>query len=191
MAVMPKSVHRKHAPGRLRRSQRGFTLIDLMMVLGLIGLLMSFAIPFMARARGRAVSTSAVGTLRVVNSAQLSFAISCGLGFYAPDLPALGQGPPNSVGFLAPDMASAASVIRTGYSFTLAGTPLAGTPGTCNGLAQGQSAPGYIAIADPLDPQVAARYFGTNSDGIIYEHTVSMNGLIPESGSPIAGQPTK
>ena len=188
---MPKSVHPMRSRGR-RRNERGFTLIDLLFVLALIGLLASLAVPYMARARGKAVSTSAIGTLRVVNSAQLSFAITCGLGFYAPDLPTLGTRPPNSTeGFLSRDMASAASVMRSGYAFTLGGTPLAGTPATCNGLGGGQSAPGYVAIADPLNPQTANRYFGTNSDGVIYEHTATMNGLMPESGLPFAGEPVK
>ena len=46
------------------------------------------------RARGAAQSSSAVGTMRVINSAQLSYAITCGFGFYSPDFQTLAKLPP-------------------------------------------------------------------------------------------------
>ena len=183
MAVMPKTVSRA-------RSERGFTLIDMLFVVGLIGTLSTLALPALTRARGAAQSSSAVGTLRVINSAQLSFAIGCGLGFYAPDLPALGMVPPgSSEGFLAADLTSAITVVRSGYSFTVGGTALAGAPASCNGLGAGQATTGYIAIADSLDPAAVPRFFGTNGDGVLYEHTATFNGIMPEGGVPAAGAP--
>ena len=76
------------------KNEAGFTLIDMLFVVALIGLLATLAIPGLMRARGAAQSASALGTLRVVNSAQLSYAITCGLGFYSPDLPTLANKPP-------------------------------------------------------------------------------------------------
>ena len=64
------------------QNQKGFTLIDMLFVIALIGVISTLAIPGLMRARGVAQSSSALGTIRVVNSAQLSFAITCGLGFY-------------------------------------------------------------------------------------------------------------
>ena len=55
------------------------------------------ALPSLLRARGVAQSASAVATLRVVNSAQLSFAVTCGSGFYSPTFPTLGVAPPASI----------------------------------------------------------------------------------------------
>lgn len=178
--------------GRRVGGQRGFTLIDMLFVVGMIGLLCSLALPSLGRARGAAQSSSALASLRVINSAQLSFAITCGSGFYSPDLPTLGVPPPSgSDAFLSSDMASAATIIRSGYSFTLAGTPLPGAPATCNGLAAGKSAPGYVALADPLDPLVSPRFFGTNADGLIYEYSATLNGIMPEAGAPASGVPIK
>ena len=77
-------------------NQKGFTLIDMLFVIALIGVLSTLAIPGLMRARGAAQSSSALGTIRVVNSAQLSFAITCGLGFYSPDFPTLARRPPGS-----------------------------------------------------------------------------------------------
>lgn len=175
---------------RSHRDEAGFTLIDMLFVVAIIGLLASLAIPGLMKARGAAQASSAIGTLRVVNSAELSFAITCGLGFYAPDLPTLGVPPPGSVEpFLADEMTTAATFVKAGYNFSLAGTGLAGAPASCNGLGIGQASPGYAAVADPLDPGGASRYFGTNSDGVTYQHTATLSAVMPESGPPPAGTP--
>lgn len=168
------------------RSERGFTLIDMLFVIGLIGLLSTMAVPGLTRARGTAQASSAMANLRLINSAQLSFAISCGLGFYAPDLPTLGRPPIGSQApFLGTDLASAATVNRSGYQFELLGTAQANAPASCNGLGAGLGAPGYKVRADPLDTPMV-RFFATNSSGLMYEHTASIFGAIPENGpSPV------
>jgi type II secretory pathway pseudopilin PulG len=160
----------------------------MLFVVGLIGLLASLAIPGLMRAKDAAQAASALGSMRVVNSAELSFAITCGLGFYSPDLPTLGVAPPGSAeGFLSKDMSAGFTFMRSGYTFSLAGTPLAGAPGSCNGLGAGQASPGYAMIADPHS--LVGRFFGTNSDGVIYQHSASLALTMPESGAPPAGKP--
>jgi prepilin-type N-terminal cleavage/methylation domain-containing protein len=181
--------HMEKMPRKQRRGDAGFTLIDMLFVVALIGLLASLAIPGLMKARGAAQSSSAVGTLRVLNSGELSFAITCGLGFYAPDLPTLGVAPPGSTaGFLPDEMAVAATFNKSGYNFSLAGTPLAGAPKTCNGLGAGMSSPGYATVGDPLDP-TASKFFGSNSDGVVYQHSASLAPTMPESGPPPVGGP--
>ena len=73
----------------------------------------------------------------------------------------------------------------------MAGTALAGAPGTLQRLAPGAAAPGYAVVADQLDATPPGRFFGTNADGVIYEHTTSRRRHMPESGAPIAGAPLK
>lgn len=164
------------------RSERGFTLIDMLFVVGLIGLLSTLAVPGLTRAKGAAQASSALASLRIINSAELSYAISCGLGFYSPNLPTLGQAPPGSgSAFLPIELASAPTVNKGGYQFQLTGTALAGAPASCNGLAAGLGSPGYKAGASPLEaPNV--RYFATNSGGLLYEASSSLFAGIPESG---------
>lgn len=168
----------------------GFTLVDLMFVLALIGTLSTLALPALFRAKSAAHAASALGTIRLVSGAQMSFALTCGLGFFAPDLPTLGVPP---VGFTEPflsaEMTSAAVVRHSGYDFSLYATPLPGTPATCNGLAAGATAPTYIFIADPIDPVANPRFFGLNSDGVIYENRTSYSGTMPDSGAPASGAP--
>ena len=105
----------------------------MMFVVALVGLLMTLAIPGLMRARGAAQVASALGTMRTINSAQLSYAITCGLGFYAPDLPTLGIKPPSAnEAFLGADLTGGPTFNKSGYNFSVAGTPLAGAPSTCS-----------------------------------------------------------
>jgi hypothetical protein len=174
------------------KSEEGFTLIDMLFVVALIGLISTLAIPGVMRARGAAQSASALGTLRVINSAQLSFAITCGLGFYAPSFPPLAVTPPGAMdAFLAPELATGPTFVKSGYNFSMAGTALPGAPASCNGLPIGQSAAGYAVVADQLDGASSARFFGSNADGVIYEHSASLGAVMPEGGAPSDGAPIK
>ena len=174
------------------RGEAGFTLIDMLFVIALIGLLSTLAIPGLMRAKGAAQSASAIGSIKVINSAQLSFAITCGFGFYSPTLEKLGDIPPGSVeAFLAPEMSSGPTFVKSGYQFSLAGVAVPGAPGSCNGLAVGAASAGYAIAADPLDETPPARYLGSNADGVVYEHTESFMSAMPESGPPDAGSAIK
>ena len=174
------------------RGEGGFTLIDLLFTASLIATLCTMTLPSLLRARGAAQSASALSTLRVINSSQLSFAVTCGSGFYAPDFPTLGVAPPNSVtAFLPPELTSGGTFLKQGYTFTMFGTVLAGAPPTCNGKPQGSVAPGYAMFADPLDPVGNPHFYGTNADGTLYQHTATLSADMPESGPPSTGIPVK
>jgi hypothetical protein len=177
---------------RSAASEAGFTLIDMLFIVALIGLLSTLAIPGVTRARVAAQAGSALGTMRLINGSQLSFAITCGLGFYAPDLPTLGVKPPGAQdAFLPSDLSSGLTVIKGGYNFSMALTPVAGAPASCNGLAAGETGPGYALVADPVDVTPTARFFGTNADGVLYQHSASLAATMPEAGPPPVGGPIK
>lgn len=170
------------------RKAQGFALIDLIFVIGIIGLLSSIAIPRMLLAQQAAGASSAVGSLRTVSSAQLTYALTCGNGFYSPDLPTLGVSPPgSSAPYISPGLSGGATVIRSGYLFQLEGTAYPGAPPTCNGLAVGAAAQGYRAGADPTTTG-AVRFFAVNASGTIYEHTSELFTAMPEVGAPPIGR---
>jgi type II secretory pathway pseudopilin PulG len=172
--------------------ESGYTLIDLLFTASLICTVCTMALPSLLRAKNVAQSASAIATLRVVNSAQLSFAVTCGSGFYSPTLTRLGVAPPAATSaFLPPELSSGVSFAKQGYTFTMVGTSLPGAPATCNGLAAGGGAPGYFATADPLDPVGNPHFYATNTDGTIYMHESSMGSVMPESGRPPVGTPIK
>jgi hypothetical protein len=174
------------------RSEAGFTLIDLLFVIAVVGLLSTLAIPGLMRARGAAQTASAVGTVKVVNSAQLSFAITCGLGFYAPNFTTLGVRPPASAdAFLGPELSSGPTFVKSGYQFSMAVIPLGGAPGSCNGVAPGQMSSGYALVADPLDLGGKWKFLASNADGTLWQHSSSFASIMPQTGAPSAGEPLK
>lgn len=172
-----------------RNREAGFTLIDLLFVIALIGLLSAVAVPGLMRAQGAAQASSAVGTLQVVNSGELSFAIGCGSGFYSADLPTLGMKPPGATeAFIPTELTSGFTIIKSGYLFSLAGVAFPGAPAPCNGAGPGSTSTGYAAVADSLSASGSAKFFGTNTDGLVYEHNATLSATMPETGAPAIGQ---
>ena len=170
------------------RAARGFALIDLVFVCGVIGVLCSIALPRLALAKQSAGAASAIGSMRVVNSAQLTYALTCGSGFYSPNLTTLGTPPPASnEPFITVGLGTADTVTKSGYIITMSATPFAGAPPSCNGLGAGVAGQGFAASADPTEP-LNLRFFGTNASNIIFEHTATLSGSMPETGPPPVGQ---
>ena len=173
----------------LARKAPGFALIDLIFVCGIIGILCSIALPRLLLAKQAASAAAAIGSLRSINSAQLTYALTCGSGFYAPDLTTLGTAPPGSLEpFLAGGLGTANTVTKSGYVFQMTGTPFAGAPPTCNGLAGGQAAQSFKVAADAAEPG-NARFFSSNVGQTIWEDTSTMFPGMPEVGDPPSGHP--
>ena len=172
--------------------ESGFTLIDLLFTASLICTLCTMALPSLLRARGAAQSASAVSTLRVVNSAQLSFAVACGSGFYSQDFITLGLAPAGSnAAFLPAELATGASFLKQGYTFAMSGTPFAGAPATCNGRAVGFTSPGYAVWGIRSIHRATRSFYGSNADGTIYQNNSSFSTTMPESGPSPVGAPIK
>jgi type II secretory pathway pseudopilin PulG len=165
-------------------------MIDLLFVCGIIGLLSGMALPRLMAAKGSAMSASAISTIRTVGSAQVTFAITCGSGFYAPSLTTLGTIPPGSTeGFIKGDLALADVVIKSGYRFQIFATPFAGAPDPCNAIGPGMTGLAFKTGGDPLDVVNNVRYFGANAGNIIWEDTASLFPAMPEFGDPPSGHP--
>jgi type II secretory pathway pseudopilin PulG len=171
-----------------KRQAQGFALIDLIFVCGIIGLLASIALPRLLLAKQAAGSASAIGSMRAINSAELTYALTCGNGFYAPNLSTLGTAPPGSKEpFISSNLGSADIVNKSGYTIQMSAIPFPGAPGSCNGLGAGLAGQGFRAAADPAQP-LNTRFFATNANGTIFEDISSLWATMPESGAPPSGQ---
>jgi type II secretory pathway pseudopilin PulG len=169
------------------RKADGFALIDVLFVCGVIGILVSIAMPSLFTAKQQAGAASAIGSLRAINSAQLTYALTCGAGFYGDSLTRLGTAPPGSnEPFIGRGLGSANTVTKSGYIIQMEATPYPGAPASCNGAAAGDDGQGFKAAADPALP-TASRFFSTNSNNVIYEHTATLWVDTPEVGEPPVG----
>jgi type IV pilus assembly protein PilA len=150
------------------RSQKGFTLVELLIVAAILGIVAALAVPGLLRSRMSANEASAIASLRAIVSAQIAYSTTCGRNGYASALPTLGAPPPGSaIAFIEQDLALA-TALKSGYAITMT-SGLGAVPGLpdCNGTV---TTNGYYGTGEPVGFGTSgARAFAVNATGTIWQ----------------------
>ncbi len=169
---MKKHKAKKHAKKHVKKN-KGFSLIELLIVVAIILIIAAIAIPNLLRSRIAANEASAVGSVRTLNTAEITYNTTyptvgfASLGsFGSRDWRA--QPTSSAAGLIDANLASG---VKSGYSFTV--TPGGGTP-----------VASYESAAAPVTAGTTGqRYFCSDNSGVIQYNAAAATGATCASGS--------
>jgi len=159
-----------------RINQRGFSLIELLIVVAIILIIAAIAIPNLLRSKMAANEASAVGSMRTLNTACITFSTT--YGGYPGSLTSMGGEGTSAL----PTSTSAELIdnvlqtgVKSGYSFSFSAAA-ADAAGNIDS---------YLITAAPIKPGVTGiRYFYTDQTGVIRAN--SAGAVATSSSTPIS-----
>jgi len=136
------------------KKQKGFSLIELLIVVAIILIIAAIAIPNFMKSKMAANEASAVGSVRAINTSEVAFASACPDQGFTGTLADFATGAatcPGASGLLDSQLVTGA---KSGYTFTLAAA--GATPRSA-----------YTINADPLAASSGTRYFFSDESNMI------------------------
>ena len=159
----------------MKSSPKGFSLIELLIVVAIILIIAAIAIPNLLRSRIAANQASAVGSCRTINTAQINYSLTYNSG-YSSSLVQLGPGegaiPTASAADLIDSVLSTG--MKSGYKLTY--TPGSAVEGKINT---------YTITAEPHAPgTTGTNFYFTDESGVIRQNSGSP---ADEKSVPVGG----
>ena len=146
------------------RKQKGFSLIELLIVVAIILIIAAIAIPNLMRARIAANESAGASTVRTLNTAEVTYSTTYASMGYAPNLTTLG---PNGVDCTVPSLVTATSACL--IDGVLGTTPF--TKGAFVYAITSSTAvapvPDYMITAKSLGTAMAKKDYCSNTDAVV------------------------
>jgi len=161
----------------MKKSTKGFSLIELLIVVAIILIIAAIAIPNLLRSRIAANQASAVGSLRTLNTAEITYSSTYNVGFsysmaYLMPPTTAGANPTSTAAGLIDSVLGSGA--KSGYSFTY-------TPGNSDSTGRINT---YTFTAVPITSSTGTNYYFTDQSGVIRQNSTT---TAFATDSPIAG----